>query len=74
MQDSNKKVFEETDKYRKQPGRKAAETGNDSDYLNQEGLEDDLVETKNDDDDSGIVDPNHPENEEWNVRENENRH
>lgn len=61
----------EEDKYRKKDGRRAAHKEEDSKYLNQEALEDDLVSEKEagTDDDGKIVDSKHPENQEWNVRE-----
>lgn len=67
----------EEDKFKKKEGRKAAKEGEDSKFLNEEALDDDLVgpdEFDTSDDDDRIRDPAHPENQEWTAREDQNRH
>jgi hypothetical protein len=67
----------ETDKYKNREGRKAADKERDSQYLNQESLDDDLIDTESDDDTDegpGIVNSENPDTEEWNVREYQNKH
>lgn len=74
MTDQNKKVYEETDKFREQRGREAAKEGRDSEFLNKEALDDDLIETKKDkEEDADIVNSENPENQEWNAREAQNK-
>lgn len=65
-------VYEETDKYRKEKGRQEAEAEKDSQYLDGEGLKDDLVRISDDKEDEFIVDSKHPENQEWHAREKQN--
>jgi hypothetical protein len=76
MQNTPKHPAHEEDKYRKQKGREAAQQENDSQFLNEEGLEDDLVNDSEIEEDNspGIINEEHPENQEWNVREDANRH
>jgi hypothetical protein len=72
MTDQNKKVFEETDKYREQRGRKASQEGRDSEFLNKDALDEDLISTQTGNEDADIVNSEHPENQEWNAREAQN--
>ena len=58
---------EETDKFREDEGRKAAKKGKDSQFLNGEGLEDDLVSEKE-------VKTTDTDVDEWDAREDQNRH
>lgn len=57
------------------PGRKAFKNDDESKYLNQEKLEKDLIDLPDDEegDHGQIVDSEHPENQEWNAREKQNR-
>jgi len=65
----------EEDKYKKKHAREAAEQEEDTQFLNEEGLEDDLIDAKFDEEDGkDIISPEHPENQEWKVREKQNRH
>lgn len=62
----------EVDKFRVNEGRDAAKYEKDSEFLNDEGLDDDLVDLEldsHDDDDAQIVDSESPENQEVNIRE-----
>ena len=67
-------IFNEEDKYRKEEGRMASEIDKDSEYLNAEALDDDLVEVDDEpsEDDASIVNSKHPENQEWHARETAN--
>lgn len=65
-------VYEETDKYRKKNGRKAFEEERDTEFLDKEALETDLVSPEEVAGDSAIVDSDHPENQEWHAREAQN--
>jgi len=64
------------DKYKGERGRKAANKGEDSKFLNDDSLDDDLIDldkrpTRKGD--AGIVSSEHPENQEWNAREDQNK-
>lgn len=64
----------EEDKYRKESGRQAARKENDSQYLNGERLEDDLIKAQDEDlEETQYDDEDLEENDEWSARENENR-
>lgn len=64
-------VYNEEDKFRKEEGRMASEIDKDSEYLNAEALDDDLVEIDDEpsEDDASIVNSKHQENQEWHARE-----
>lgn len=73
MTDQDKKVYEETDKYREQRGRQAAKDGRDSEFLDKEALDEDLIAIPEENEDSAdIVNSEHPENQEWHAREAQN--
>lgn len=76
MQNVPEHPMPETDKYREKRGREAAEKDNDSKFLDKTALDEDLIEVDatREDDSEGIVNSEHPENEEWHVREEQNRH
>ena len=65
-------ITTEEDKFRKEEGRMASEVDRDSEYLNAEALDDDLVEIDEEpsEADASIVNSKHPENQEWHAREN----
>ena len=64
-EDTKNPVTTETDKLKKAAGRAAAERGQDSKFLNQESLEDDLVDPKE-------VDDHADDDNEWETREDQN--
>lgn len=63
------------DKYKKKEGRKAARKGKDSEFLNKDALDADLVSSDdlNTEDHGRIVDSENQENQEWNAREEQNK-
>lgn len=65
-------VYEETDKYREKEGRIAAEEEKDTEFLDHDALDEDLVSKEEVAGDSAIVDSDHPENQEWHAREAQN--
>ncbi len=72
----NKNTGVEEDKFRRQRGRRAEEAEKDSEFLNDDGLEDDLIDIKLDDhadDDDLIVSSKDPTSQEWNAREDVKR-
>lgn len=68
------KVKNFEDKYEKKTGRDAFQKNDETRFLDKEKLEDDLIDIPDEDGDHGrIVDSEHPENEEWHTREEQNR-
>lgn len=65
-------VREETDKYREKAGRAAFHKENESEFLDDASLEDDLIDTDKNTGDADIVNSRHPENQEWHAREKTN--
>lgn len=64
----------EADKYRKAKGREAAQEDTETEFLDGEGLKDDLTEGSKKIDNHGIVvDSEHQENQEWHAREKQNQ-
>lgn len=76
MNDKRPEIDDFNDKYKKENGREASEQGKDTQFLDKEALEDDLIDVP--DPEKGnhgqILNPDHPENQEWNVREEQNRY
>ncbi|HXH31788.1 MAG TPA: hypothetical protein VNJ01_13325 [Bacteriovoracaceae bacterium] len=67
------KLNQEEDKFRRRDGRKAETNEKVSEYLNDDGLEDDLIDIKLDDHDEEedndlIVSDKDRKNQEWNAR------
>lgn len=73
MQNNIEHPTPEDDKFRRQEGRKASEQNKDTQYLDGEALEDDLIDVDTDSNSDNRTGPEHPENQEWNIREENNR-
>jgi hypothetical protein len=71
-------ITTEEDKFRKEEGRMASEMDKDSEFLDAQALDDDIVDIDDEpsEDDASIVNSKHPENQEWHAREiaNERAH
>jgi len=64
----------EEDKYKKQGGREAFHSEEESEFLNEEDLDTDLTDVDlSPSDEPGIVNSKNPEGQEWNAREDQNR-
>ena len=72
MEDHKKHAVEE-DKFKKKSGRKAFQENEETHFLDKEALDDDLIDIPDKSGDSRIVNSEHPENQEWNVRKEQNK-
>lgn len=75
MEESKKGIKDFNDKYKKEAGREAFQEEDETKFLDKEALDNDLTDIPDvgRGDHGQIVTSGHPENQEWNVREEQNR-